>query len=356
MKNQKVCRWIFFLLVFSMIPVMGSTANIIWENFDSHKWNATKGTDQPTLDYDKKTFPGRTVLKMTLNGSGDHGYAFAVSDWFSAEDWSSIAAVKLDVFYDDPLTGNEPKCKLEIKDPSGKTIEAIFCALPKKSWQTLTFPLNKSLNYSAVGQLWLTLDVFKGYKNPVIYYDNLKLVEDIGTGSSWDNFEGNIRDYTYGGCFDTKRFINAPMEVRSHRQASPTNPALSGYLAWNYKKAVTYVELADQNINQDWSMYNSIKIDVYTNNTNARYKVFCWDATAPGIGYAPISQKVTNSGQWTTLNFDFSPATVNKISPGFHRNHINEFKCVVEYLDLPGAGSGECYFDNVVLSSDPVTN
>jgi hypothetical protein len=328
-----------------------SYGDVLWENFDSHHWIAEGwGGETPVLSYDSTLFSGKTVLRVAFSGTGSYG--FFRTDHFAFENWSIVTAVKADLYFQDATTGNSPTSKLEAKNQNDTSLEQVVVNLNKNTWQTVTFPINTTLNYSTVSWIVMNIECFGGYSAMTAYIDNLRLVYNNGTIQTWDSFDGNLKSYTYGGSYATTSFQMPVYEPVSHNVTSTLTPAGAGYLSWSWVTAPqpTYAELAALNLNENWAGYSNIKYDIYTSNTSARYKIFLWDNLS-GSGYAPTSQIITQPNTWTTLTFDFSSAAVAAQNPSFNRNHINQFKMVVEYIDVPGANTGTAYFDNITLVS-----
>lgn len=354
---KKLLLLILFIFVFS-----NPMAYDIWENFETHKWLPEGyGGESPDLSFDSTRFPGKIVLQVAFSGTG--AYGFLRTDLLPIENWSSVTAVIADVYFEDSTTGNDPTSKFEAKDTTNTSYEFLVQYLTKNSWQTVTWPLrsqSSTANYSNVSWVLFNVESFLGYSAMTAYFDNIKLLFNDGRMETWDILNEYHKNWLYGGSYDTGQFAPGvlPFELISHIHTSDESPAGAGYLSWIWDTSKpTYAEIAAVGLHgdsgEDWSAYSTFRYDVYTSNTTARYKIFLWDGSS---GFAPISQWVTEPNTWTRMQFDISSDAVLSQNPSFNRLTITEVKCVVEYLDVPGAESGEAWFDNLILSGVPATH
>jgi len=313
-----------------------NTTNIIWEiwdNCDTHQfWYENWGGGITNFEWGY--FNNRNCLKFTCKAD----WGLIRTDWFFyKENWENYSGLTMDVLCDNP-TGTRP-LKIEIYRSNDTKIEAIETSAGlSNNWKRIIWNFSSASDYSKASKLFIIPQLEAGYNNITFYIDNICVISN-SQYKQWDIMD-KPHNWRYATNSDAVKWNDAAgwmgaLIPITHNNTSSSNPAGAIYMEWRTNvHPANYAKVEAGGLNENWSGYSKIKVDIYCTATN-EIKIGFWDGTN---SIETSGKKVSSINTWQTIIYDFP-------SGNFNWRHLNAIYFLV--ITNPGDWSGKIYIDNI---------
>jgi hypothetical protein len=338
----KLTAFILFVLAFHS-PALAQTADSP-NQCDNRKWimenwgynpppTATSWTNSITA-CDYGLYKGRQCLRANITTCiASSAEACLMVDYsFSPEDWSKIHAIKIDMLIE---SGSSKDVKIELKNNK----DTSFIIVPQSnlatgSWREIEWQMPTTIS-EPVYRLFFHFEKLINWD--VLYFSNLRLIDENGKEILWESFTTPSYDWQGGDNYAFWEILHydqgvlTPLQGRKEpiaHQQTYAESAAALYIPWDDSLTNShdaYVE-ATNLAGLDFSRFVGLKASVRCEGKIAPVNVNF------GNSFTTESKSVASLGDWQQLHWEIP---------------YGNFKSWKFQVDTSAGGTGTAYIDDI---------